>query len=180
MYPKIQTSKDIIYKIKNIQSCFNNPVKICPNKRKSDNIIEKSKLLSLFKKTNSNIETSGSSNLKNENKVICKSGIKKQNNINIKFNDLVAESNKSEDSNNHLELALIIKKKRKSTINKKSKLIGCNELNFDINKDKNENKEENKKQKKTISNSISKVILGAQKEENIFFKNIKKKFFCCS
>ena len=188
----IKNSKEKIYKVNKIQSIFNNAVKINP-KRKSDYITNKSNILFLFKKTDSNAETAGdSSNSKDINKkILPKSSlnIPKKKKICIKFKDLVVESNKSDDSDEHLELALMIKK-RKFTTHKKVKIFECNNIKLDNNKDDkddkndksdkdNNDKEKINKLKTKMSHSMNKVILGMQKEENKFIKKIKKKLFCC-
>ena len=118
-------SKEVIYKKHHINSLFDKAIKINP-KRKSDDITTKSKLL-LINKTNSNIETAGDSGIK---KIHHKSSmaIPRQKKICIKFKDLVVDSVKNEDSENHLELALMIKKgKIPHNKSKKKYIIGSNE-----------------------------------------------------
>ena len=180
-----QNSKEIIYNMKNIKSCFNKATKIFP-KRKSDDITGKSNLLLLIKNTTSNVETSSGS----ENKTTAKKKLfpetdinfPKQKKICIKFADLVAEEKiGDEDSDKHLELALQIKK-RKYTNNSKIKITKCDQIFLDNNKEKEKEKEDkkNKKElKKKSSKSMNKVILGNQNEENIIIKKIKKKLLCC-
>ena len=183
---QIKSSKEIIYNVKNIKSCFNifnNAVKFSP-KRKSDDIIEKQNFLSFLKNTNSNKETAvDSTNSKNMNvKQLPKKSaeIPKKKRIYIKFQDLLVESNKSEDSDSHLELALLIKKKKFPT-HKKVRIFECHNINLDNNKDEDKNKDNeiinNSKLKK--SQSMNKVILGIQSKENKFIKAIKRKLFCC-
>ena len=157
-------SKEVIYKKHNINSLFDKAIKINP-KRKSDDISAKSKLL-LMNKTNSNTETVGDSGIK---KIYHKSSmaIPKQKKIYIKFKDLVVDSEKNEDSKNHLELALIIKKGKIHHNNSKKKYTKCNNGSLFI-----------KNEKVQKSKSITKVILGSNDEENITIKKIKK-IFCC-
>ena len=193
---QIKSSKEILYNVKNIKSCFNifnNAVKFSP-KRKSDDIIEKQNFLSFLKNTNSNKETAvDSTNSKNMNvKQLPKKSaeIPKKKRIYIKFQDLLVESNKSEDSDSHLELALLIKKKKFPT-HKKVRIFECHNINIDNNKDedknKNKDKDKDKDKDKEIVNdsklkkslSMNKVILGVQNKENKFIKTIKRKLFCC-
>ena len=159
-----KNSKEVIYKKHNINSLFDKAIKINP-KRKSDDITTKSNFL-LINKTNSNIETIGDSGIK---KIHHKSSmaIPKQKKICIKFKDLVVDSVKKEDSENHLELALMIKKGKIPHNNFKKKHSKCDNGSSNI---KNENFQKSK--------SISKVILGSNEEENITIKKIKKKFCC--
>ncbi len=172
-----RNSKEVIYKIHNIKSYFNNVVKIYP-KRKSDDIIDKKNMLLLMKQTNSNsnADTAGESNLINpvSKKSSPKSSMnipKPKKKICIHFKDLVVESEKSDDDNTeHMELALQIKRKRIYTNNPKQMITHCNKINLD----KIENKSTVNKSK-----SLSKVILGEQNEENIIIKTIRKKLFCC-
>ena len=178
-----QNSKEIIYNMKNIKSCFNKATKIFP-KRKSDDITGKSNLLLLIKNTTSNVETSSGS----ENKTTAKKKLfpetdinfPKQKKICIKFADLVAEEKfDDEDSEKHLELALQIKK-RKYTNNSKIKITNCDQIFLDNNKEKEKEDIKNKKQlKKKSSKSMNKIILGNQNEENIIITKIKKKLLCC-
>ena len=185
---QIKPSNEVLYNIKSIKSCFNifnNAVKITP-KRKSDDITEKKQLL--LKNTNSNKETAvdSTNSKKNGVKQFPKTSAEnsKQKRIYIRCQDLIVESKKSEDSDNHLELALLIKKKQFPT-HKKVRIFECNNINLDNNKD--EDKDKNKDREKEIINnsklkksqSMNKVILGTQKDENKFFKTIKKKLFCC-
>ena len=158
----------------NIISTSNNEMKFNP-KRKSDNIIEKSNLLLLHKKTNSFADTSGESdNIENSEKNIIHK-IPKKKRICIKFKDLVVESEKDDDDN-HLELALLIKKRQKYKNNEKIQITKCNEI---IIFNKKEKKEINNKQKYNIEKSVNKVILGEQNEENIILKKIRRKLICC-
>ena len=157
-------SKEVIYKKHNVNFLFDKAIKINP-KRKSDDITTKSKLL-LINKTNSNIETVGDSRIK---KLHHKSSmaIPRQKKICIKFKDLVVDSVKNEDSENHLELALMIKKGKIPHNKSKKKFVKCDNGNFSI-----------KNEKIQKSKSINKVILGNNEEENITIKKIKK-IFCC-
>lgn len=174
-----QSSKEIIYNIKNIKSCFNKATKIFP-KRKSDDITGKSNILLLIKNSTSNAETSSGS----ENKETTKKKLfpVTQKNINfpkpkkicIKFADLVADIKNDEDSDMHLELALQIKK-RKYTNNSKIKITKCDQIFLDCHKEK----EDIKQLKKKSSKSMNKIILGNQNEENIIIQKIKKKLLCC-
>ena len=156
-------SKEVIYKKHNVNSLFDKAIKINP-KRKSDDITSKTNLL-LLNKTNSNKETAVDSGI---NKIHHKSSlaIPKQKKICIKFKDLIVDSVKNEDSNSHLELALMIKKGKLPHNNSKKKYSKCDIGNFTI---------KNEKLKK--SKSISKVILGSNEKENII-KKIKKTFCC--
>ena len=172
-----KSTKEVIYKMHKIKSQFNNAVKTSP-KRKSDDATYKSNLFLALKNTNSNAETTGESNNKisisKKNFPKSSSNMPKQKHICIKFKDLIVDSDKSdEDSDNHLELALILKKQRKFT-NKKVKITKCNDINLNDNKNIEENKNNLKKCK-----SMGKVILGEEKEENIFIKKIRKTLFCC-
>jgi len=173
----IENSRDNIYKFREIQSCFKNAVKIYP-KKKSDNIIEKPNLLLLHRKPNLNDdETAGESDDSKANniKLVIKSNknIPKQNkNKCILYKDLVVDSEKSEDSDNHLELAIIIKK-RKYTNKSKIKITKCD--NIYLNSVKGINNIS--KQKKSLS--MNKVILGSQNKENKIIKKLKKKLLCC-
>jgi len=157
-------SKEVIYKKHHINSLFDKAIKINP-KRKSDDITTKSKLL-LINKTNSNIETAGDSGIK---KIHHKSSmaIPRQKKICIKFKDLVVDSVKNEDSENHLELALMIKKGKIPHNKSKKKLVKCDNGNVSI-----------KNEKIQKSKSINKVILGSNEEKNITIKKTKK-IFCC-
>ena len=175
-----KNSKEIIYKMHNIKTCFKNAVHIIP-KRNSDDITDKNQVLLFLKNNISNVEAIGETEdfkgpyqiKKNvSNKIISKEK-KEKNNICIKFKDLIVESEKSEDSESHLELALKIKKKRKTNIPKSKN----NNICLDVHKTKEE--EINIKLNKKKYNSMNKVILGCQEEENIIIKTIKKKFFCC-
>ena len=159
-----RNSKEVVYKKPSANSLFDKAIKINP-KRKSDDITAKSNLL-LMNKTNSNIETIGESGIK---KIHHKSSmaIPKQKKICIKFKDFVVDPIKNEDSENHLELALMIKKGKIPHNNSKKKYSKCDNEGFKI---KNENLEKSK--------SKSKVILGSNEEENITIKKIKKKFCC--
>ena len=175
-----QNSKEIIYKMHDIKSCFKNAVKIYP-KRKSDDITEKSNVLLFLKNNISNADTAGESD---DTKISPKklmiesrADIPKKKNICIKYKDLVVDSDKSDDSDSHLELALIIKKKRKYTNNPKIKIAKCDNICLHINKIKEE--DINNQLNKRISKSCCKVILGSQNKENIFIKRIKRKLFCC-
>ena len=173
-----KTTKEVIYKMHKIKSCFNNAVKVHP-KRKSDDIIKKNNLLFILKNEGSNIETVGDShNTKSMSKKIspkANSSIPKQKRICIKYEDLVADSDKNDDeNNNNLELALILKKKRK---HKNRTNVKRKKLN-DVDLNNNKNKEE---YQQTLSNckSMGKIILGEKTESNTFFKKIKRKLFCC-
>ena len=159
-----KNSKEVIYKKHNANFIFDKAIKINP-KRKSDDITIKSNLL-LMNKTNSNIETIGDSGIK---KIHHKSSmeIPKQKKICIKFKDLVVDTVKNEDSENHLELALMIKKGKIPHNNSKKKHSKCDNGISNI---KNKNFQKSK--------SISKVILGSNDEENVTIKKIKKKFCC--
>jgi hypothetical protein len=159
-----KNSKEVIYKKHNVNSLFDKAIKINP-KRKSDDITTKSKLL-LMAKTNSNMETAGDSEIK---KFYHKSSmaIPKQKKICIKFKDLVIDSVKNEDSNSHLELALMIKKGKIHRNKFKKKYSKCDNGNPSI-----------KIEQLQKSKSISKVILGSNEKENITIKKIKK-IFCC-
>ena len=177
---QIKSSNEIIYKVKNIKSCFNifnNAVPFSP-KRKSDDITEKQKYFSFLNNTNSNKETVDSTHSKNNNikqlpKINEENSKKKR--ISIKFQDLLVESNKSEDSENHLELALLIKK-RKFPTHKKIRIFECHDINIDNN---NEDKEIINNSKIKKNQSMNKVILGNKKNENKFIKKIRRKLFCC-
>ena len=57
-----KNSKEVVYKMYDVNSLFDNTIKINP-KRKSDDVTAKSKFL-LINKTNSNTETAGDSALK--------------------------------------------------------------------------------------------------------------------
>ena len=160
-----KNTKEVIYKKHNVNSLFDKAIKI-DIKRKSDDITAKSNLL-LMNKTNSNKETAGDSGI---NKIYHKSSmaIPKQKKICIKFKDLIVDSVKDEDSNCHLELALMIKKGKLSHNNSKKKYSKCDNGNFTI-----------KNEKLQKSKSISKVvILGSNEKENITIKKIKKTFCC--
>lgn len=159
-----KNSKEVIYKMHNINSLFDKAIKINP-KRKSDDITSKSNLL-LKNKTNSHTETVGESELK---KYHHKSSlaIPKQKKICIKFKDLVVDSVKNESSDSHLELALMIKKGKLHHNNSKKNISKCDNGSLNI---------KNERLKK--SKSIDKVILGSNEEENITIKKIKK-FLCC-
>ena len=158
-------SKEVIYKKHNVNSLFDKAIKINP-KRKSDDITAKSNLLLLNKTNSNNKETVGDSGI---NKIYHKSSmaIPKQKKICIKFKDLIVDSVKNEDSNCHLELALMIKKGKLSHNNSKKKYSKCDNGNFTI-----------KNEKLQKSKSISKVILGSNEKENITIKKIKKTFCC--
>ena len=157
-------SKEVIYKKHNKNFLFDNAIKINP-KRKSDDIATKSNLR-LMNKANSNSETVEESRIKKSHHKSSKE-IPKQTKICIKFKDLVVDSEKNEDSKNHLELALIIKKGKIHHNNSKKKYTKCNNGSLFI-----------KNEKVQKSKSITKVILGSNDEENITIKKIKK-IFCC-
>ena len=158
----------------NIESTLYDKVKFNP-KRNSDDIIEKSNLLLLHKKTDSYADTSGESDKKKiSKKKIHK--IPKKKRICIKFKDLVVESEKDDDDDNHLELALLIKKRQKNEKKEKIKITKCDEIVIFNKKEKNEI---NNKQKNNISKSVHKVILGEQNEENKILKKIRRKLICC-
>ena len=148
-------SKEIIYKLHNIKSNFKNAIKIHP-KRNSQPVLTKEDILLLNKcHLISNADTACDSAQK-ANKKIC-----------IKYKDLSVETGKSDnDSENHLELALIIKKRKNSY--EELKML---KNNIEIHK-KSENKNDFK------NKSLKKVILGNIKEENFFIKSIKKRFCC--
>ena len=173
----IGNSRENIYKFHEIQSCFKNAVKVYP-KKKLDNIKEKPNLLLLHRKPNLNDdETAGESDdsKKNNIKLVIKSNknIQKQNkNKYILYKDLVVDSEKSEDSDNHLELAIRIKK-RKYTKSHEIKIEKCDNIYLNSVKDTNIIS----KQKK--SHSMNKVILGSQNKENKIIKKLKKKLLCC-
>ena len=160
-------SKEVIYKKHNKNFLFDNAIKINP-KRKSDDIATKSNLR-LMNKANSNSETVEESRIKKSHHKSSKE-IPKQTKIYIKFKDLVVDSVKSEDSDSHLELALMIKKGK---------------INHHNNSKKKNSKYDNKKfSSKNVklqkSKSISKVILGINDNKGNFIKKIKKKLkFCC-
>ena len=176
-----QNSKEIIYNIKNIKSCFNKATKIFP-KRKSDDITGKSNLLLPIKNTASNTETSTGS----ENKIATKKGIiseafmnnPKPKKLCIKFTDLVTKEIKDEYSDKHLELALQIKKRKYSHYSR-IKITKCEPIFLDNNNKEKEDIKINKQLKKKSSKSMNKIILGNQNEENIIIKKIKKKLLCC-
>ena len=159
-------SKEVIYKKHNINFLFDKAIKINP-KRKSDDIAAKSNLR-LMNKANSNAETVEGSRIKKSHHK-SSMAIPKQTKICIKFKDLVANSVKSEDSDNHLELALMIKRgKIKHHNNSKKKNSKYDNKNFS-----------SKIEKLQKSKSINKIILGINEKEN-FIKKIKKKLkFCC-
>ena len=176
-----KNSKEVIYKMHNIKTCFKNAIHIIP-KRNSDDINNKAKVQLFLKNNISNVETIGATEdfkdpfqiKKNESsKIISKE--KKENNICIKFKDLIVESEKNEEGESHMELALRIKKKRKTNIPKCKN--NNNNICLDIHKTKEE--EIHFKLNKKKHNSTNKVILGCPEEENIIIKTIKKKFFCC-
>ena len=176
-----QNSKEIIYKNPNLKSYFNNAINLNP-KRNSDDVSAKSKILYILKKNNSNAETAvDSKNLKtpskNEFQMSSINIPKPKKKICIKYKDLVIGSEKSNDSSdNHIELALIIKKKKRFTNNSNIKNTNCNHIFLDNYKDKKDN---NITKNPKISKSENKIILGAQNKENIFVKKIRKKLFCC-
>ena len=171
-------SKEIIYKNTSMKSYFNNAIKITP-KRKSDDNTAKSKLLI---KTNFNAETSvDSSNFKKPNKNELHMSTlnipKPKKKICIKYEDLIIDSEKTNNSSNdsNIELALKIKKKRRFANNK---INNCIQI-FLYNK-KEDKKDNNIQQKPKMSKSVSKVLLGAKiDEENVFIEKIRRKFFCC-
>ena len=159
-------SKEVIYKKNNINFLFDKAIKINP-KRKSDDIATKSNLR-LMNKANSNAETVEESRIKKSQHESSKANTKQQK-ICIKFKDLVVDSVKSEDSDSHLELALMIKRGK---------------INHHNNSKKKNSKYDNKKSssknlKLQKSKSINKIILGINEKEN-FIKKIKKKLkLCC-
>ena len=173
-----KNSKEIIYKNPTMKSFFNNAIKITP-KRNSDDITTKSKLLI---KTNSNAETAIDSNnfktpSKNELYISTINIPKPKKKICIKYEDLIIDSEKSDDSSDsHIELALKIKKKRRFTNQTNIKINNCNQIFLDNKKEVK--KDNNIQQKPKISKSASKVILGVQNEENAFIKKIRKKLCC--
>ena len=153
-------SKEVIYKKHNINFLFDKAIKINP-KRKSDDVATKSNLR-LMNKANSNAETVEESRIKKSHHKSNKA-IPKQKKICIKFKDLVVDSVKSEDSDNHLELALMIKRGKVNHHNNSKKK---NSKNFS-----------SKIEKLQKSKSINPVILGINDKENII-KKIKKKLCC--
>jgi len=156
-----KNSKEVVYKMYDVNSLFDNTIKINP-KRKSDDVTAKSKFL-LINKTNSNTETAGDSALKKIHYNSSKA-IPKQKKICIKYQDLVADSVKKEDSESHLELALMIKKGKIPHNKSKKKFQKCNNGSLII----------KKTEKFKKSKSINKVILGSNDKENIIIKKIKK------
>ena len=158
-------SYEVTYKMYNIKSCFNNAVKI-NIKRKSDDITAKKNLL-LLNKSISNEETAGESNIKKTQTKLTK----KHKKICIKFQDLVVESEKSKDSDNHLELALLIKTGK---YKKKTSANICPNKNISLKIEK----KKSTKNKPKLNNSMCKVELGCNNKENIIIKKFKK-IFCC-
>ena len=64
-----------------------------------------------------------------------------------------------------------MERNRKYTNTKKLKITKCDNIILDKTKVLNSNKEKSK--------SMAKVILGNQEQENVFFKAIKRRLFCC-
>ena len=80
----------------------------------------------------------------------------------------MADSVKKEDSESHLELALMIKKGKIPHNKSKKKFQKCNNGSLII----------KKTEKFKKSKSINKIILGSNDKENIIIKKIKK-ILCC-
>ncbi len=174
-----KNSRKNIHKMHNIKACFKNVEKIYP-KRKSDDISDKANVLLFLKNNISIAETAGESQdikiIEKKKKIQSNKNIpKEKKNICIKYKDLIVESEESEDSESHMELALRIKKKRKTNI---PKCNNNNKIFLDINKAQAE--KINIKLNKKKNNSVKNIILSSQKEEeNFFIRKIKKKFLCC-
>ena len=175
-----KNSRKNIHKMHNIKACFKNVEKIYP-KRKSDDISDKANVLLFLKNNISIAETAGESQdikiIEKKKKIQSNKNIpKEKKNICIKYKDLIVESEESEDRESHMELALRIKKKRKTNIPK------CNNNNkIFLHIHKAQAEEINIKLNKKKNNSVNNIILSSQKEEeeNIIIRKIKKKFLCC-
>ena len=156
-----KNSKEVIYQFHNTKS-FLNGVKKIHIKRRSNDVASGTKLC--LYKSNSNSETA-------DTKFSCTA--QKEKKLCIKFKDLVAVDGKDDSNEDNLELALKIKKRRYT--NNPKKIYKCNNK---INLGNEKDKEEEKKTLKTCK-SMSKLIIGNDKEENRFIKFFKKKILCC-
>ena len=156
-----KNSKEVIYQFHNTKS-FLNGVKKIHIKRRSNDVASGTKLC--LYKSNSNSETA-------DTKFSCTA--QKEKKLCIKFKDLVAVDGKDDSNEDNLELALKIKKRRYT--NNPKKVYKCNNK---INLGNEKDKEEEKKTLKTCK-SMSKLIIGNDKEENRFIKFFKKKILCC-